>query len=123
MICCIEGRERVGCGLGDEGSCDLCAHGMHKNLEGEWDTPFAPTRLAYVVHEEHGCTAVTALLENLRFSRRSICVSTVGPSPSAIRRAAEALPVKLAWSVHAADDTLRRALVPQAPQPTPFGQD
>ena len=42
---CIEGRERVGCGLGDEGSCDLCAHGMHKNLEGEWDTPCIPNQV------------------------------------------------------------------------------
>ena len=45
-------------------------------------------------------------------SARCVCVSTVGPSPAHIRRAAEALPCRLAWSVHAADDALRKTLVP-----------
>ena len=44
-------------------------------------------------------------------SPRSVCVSTVAPSPAAVLAAA-ALPCKLAWSVHAADDELRRLLVP-----------
>lgn len=43
--------------------------------------------------------------------KKHVCVSTVGPSPSAIR-ALEPLPCRLAWSVHAADDKLRRLLVP-----------
>ena len=43
--------------------------------------------------------------------RKHICVSTVGPSPQAIR-ALESLPCRLAWSVHAADDRLRKLLVP-----------
>ena len=38
-------------------------------------------------------------------------LTQVGPSPALIRRAA-ALPCRLAWSVHAADNALRRALVP-----------
>ncbi|MCK6550936.1 23S rRNA (adenine(2503)-C(2))-methyltransferase RlmN [Myxococcota bacterium] len=42
-----------------------------------------------------------------------VTVSTVGPSPSAIEGAAD-LPAHLAWSLHAADDTLRSALVPTA---------
>lgn len=46
------------------------------------------------------------------FSRRCVCVSTVGPSPSLISRAVTSLPCRLAWSVHAADDKLRRLLVP-----------
>jgi 23S rRNA (adenine2503-C2)-methyltransferase len=50
------------------------------------------------------------------FSRRNVVVSTVGTSPAAIRRAA-ALPCKLAWSVHAADDALRKMLVPTTAYP------
>ena len=46
------------------------------------------------------------------FSKRGVLVSTVGPSPQLIRQAAAILPCKLAWSVHAADDELRRRLVP-----------
>ena len=45
------------------------------------------------------------------FSRRNVCVSTVGPSPQLIRKAGR-LPCRLAWSVHAADDDLRKQLVP-----------
>lgn len=61
--------------------------------------------------------AVSASLEALvdrhgfGLARRHVCVSTVGPSPAAIRALAP-LPARLAWSVHAADDGLRRALVP-----------
>ena len=45
-------------------------------------------------------------------SPRSVCVSTVGPSPALIHRAVAELPCRMAWSVHAAADPLRRALVP-----------
>ena len=45
-------------------------------------------------------------------SRRTVCVSTVGPSPALIKKAATLLPCRLAWSVHAAGDELRRKLVP-----------
>jgi 23S rRNA (adenine2503-C2)-methyltransferase len=61
--------------------------------------------------------AVSASLEALvdphgfGLARRHVCVSTVGPSPAAIRALAP-LPARLAWSAHAADDELRRALVP-----------
>ena len=58
-------------------------------------------------------TAVRTLTDPAAFgfSPRTITVSTVGPSPAAIRAAAS-LPCKLAWSVHAAREELRRALVP-----------
>lgn len=46
-----------------------------------------------------------------RLGKSYLCVSTVGPSPSHIR-ALEPLPARLAWSVHAADDRLRKVLVP-----------
>ncbi len=42
-----------------------------------------------------------------------ITVSTVGPSPDAILETVD-LPVRLAWSLHAVDDALRRRLVPTA---------
>ena len=45
------------------------------------------------------------------FSRRNVCVSTVGPDPEAISKMGT-LPCRLAWSVHAADDTLRKLVVP-----------
>ena len=51
-----------------------------------------------------------------RLSRRNVCVSTVGPSPALIRRAG-LLPCRLAWSVHAVDDDLRKALVPTTDHP------
>ena len=43
--------------------------------------------------------------------KKYVCVSTVAPSPAHIR-ALEPLPARLAWSVHAADDKLRKLLVP-----------
>lgn len=59
--------------------------------------------------------ALDALTDRARFALapRRITVSTVGPSPAAIRRMA-AWPARLAWSVHAADDELRKQLVPSA---------
>lgn len=44
-------------------------------------------------------------------AKSKISVSTVGPSPSAIKRMA-AMPSRLAWSVHAATDEVRRLIVP-----------
>jgi 23S rRNA (adenine2503-C2)-methyltransferase len=49
----------------------------------------------------------------LGIGHRHITVSTVGPSPKAIRRAGQ-WRSRLAWSLHAADDALRRRLVPTA---------
>ena len=46
-----------------------------------------------------------------QLGKKYVCVSTVGPSPEHIR-ALEPLPARLAWSVHAADDKLRKLLVP-----------
>lgn len=43
--------------------------------------------------------------------KSKVSVSTVGPSPAAIRRM-EGMPARLAWSVHAATDEVRRLLVP-----------
>jgi len=58
-------------------------------------------------------TAVNMLVhpEAFAMSRRHIIVSTVGPSPDLIAKMAE-LPCKLAWSVHAVEDKLRKLLVP-----------
>ncbi|CAM9637367.1 unnamed protein product [Choristocarpus tenellus] len=44
-------------------------------------------------------------------AKKKISVSTVGPSPEAIRLMG-AMPARLAWSVHAATDNVRRYLVP-----------
>jgi 23S rRNA (adenine2503-C2)-methyltransferase len=49
----------------------------------------------------------------LGFGKRHVTLSTVAPSPRAVR-AARNLPAHLAWSLHAADDELRRELVPTA---------
>ena len=49
-------------------------------------------------------------------SRRNVCVSTVGPSPALIARGGT-LPCRLAWSVHAAQDPLRKLLVPTTAHP------
>ena len=46
-----------------------------------------------------------------KLGRNHVCVSSVGPSPHAIQ-ALEPLPCRLAWSVHAAEDELRKLLVP-----------
>ncbi|KAA8498149.1 Dual-specificity RNA methyltransferase RlmN [Porphyridium purpureum] len=46
-------------------------------------------------------------------SRTSITVSTVGLNPSSVLRMAD-LPALLAWSLHTADDALRKTLVPTA---------
>ena len=43
--------------------------------------------------------------------KKYVCVSTVAPSPAHVR-ALKPLPARLAWSVHAADDKLRKLLVP-----------
>ena len=57
--------------------------------------------------------ALAAMVHPFGFglAKQHVCVSTVGPSPGAIRALAP-LPARLAWSVHAADDRLRKLLVP-----------
>ena len=56
--------------------------------------------------------AVERLHADLGLSARHLTVSTVGIVPGIRRLAAEALPVNLAVSLHAADDELRDELVP-----------
>ncbi len=56
--------------------------------------------------------AVERLHGDLGLSARHLTVSTVGIVPGIRRLAAEALPVNLAVSLHAADDELRDELVP-----------
>jgi len=50
--------------------------------------------------------------DGLGISRRAVTVSTVGLVPAIGRLAGEGLPVRLAVSLHAPDDTLRDQLVP-----------
>lgn len=63
--------------------------------------------------------AVRAALESLvgtgglGFAEKHVTVSTVAPSPQAVRRTVD-WPARLAWSLHAAHDTLRARLVPTA---------
>ena len=59
--------------------------------------------------------AVQRLHDDLGLSARHLTVSTVGVVPGIRRLAAEALPVNLAVSLHAADDELRDELVPDQP--------
>ena len=56
--------------------------------------------------------SVERLHGDLGFSARHITISTVGVVPGIQRLAAEALPVNLAVSLHAANDALRDTLVP-----------
>lgn len=57
--------------------------------------------------------AALADSERMAIAWRRICVSTVAPSPTHVR-ALSALKGQVAWSLHAADDALRRRLVPSA---------
>ena len=56
--------------------------------------------------------AVQRLHGDMGLSARHLTVSTVGIVPGIRRLASEALPVNLAVSLHAANDTLRTAMVP-----------
>jgi len=56
--------------------------------------------------------AVQRIHDDMEIGARHITVSTVGLIPGINRMAAEALPVNLAVSLHAADDDLRNELVP-----------
>lgn len=80
-----------------------------------------PRRLSNVVFmgmgeplANYGATwaAVERVHRELDLSARHITVSTVGIVPGILRLAAESLPVNLAVSLHAANDTLRDELVP-----------
>ena len=56
--------------------------------------------------------AIRLMIEEMGMSGRSITVSTVGVLPGILRLAEEPWPVRLALSLHAADDELRSRLVP-----------
>ena len=57
-------------------------------------------------------SAVTRLHDDMGLSARHLTLSTVGVVPGILRLAAEALPVNLAVSLHAANDEKRDILVP-----------
>ena len=61
-------------------------------------------------------TALRLLSGEVGLSQRHLTVSTVGLPPAMLRLAAEDLNVTLAVSLHAADDDLRRELVPTTAQ-------
>lgn len=63
--------------------------------------------------------AVESLIDTERFgmSKNKITVSTVGPSPEMFETIAK-IPCTLAWSLHAADDGLRKLLVPSTKHTT-----
>eukprot|EP00428_Durinskia_dybowskii_P000969 CAMPEP_0170301848 /NCGR_PEP_ID=MMETSP0116_2-20130129/51192_1 /TAXON_ID=400756 /ORGANISM="Durinskia baltica, Strain CSIRO CS-38" /LENGTH=227 /DNA_ID=CAMNT_0010553687 /DNA_START=72 /DNA_END=751 /DNA_ORIENTATION=+ len=56
-------------------------------------------------------TEILTTRELFQLAAAKVTVSTVGPSPDAFKRFAKA-PCVIAWSVHAANDQLRRKLVP-----------
>jgi 23S rRNA (adenine2503-C2)-methyltransferase len=81
----------------------------------------APHRLSNVVFMGMGeplanydrvWEAVGRIHADLGISARHVTISTVGVVPGIRRLAREALPVNLAVSLHAANDTLRNSLVP-----------
>ena len=55
--------------------------------------------------------ALKTLTEDMLFAPRHITMSTVAPSPTAVRRTTD-WPCQMAWSLHAADDELRKQLIP-----------
>ena len=69
---------------------------------------------------DHVKAAATSLVDGdkFRMARSKITISTVGPSPEAFAALADADGM-LAWSIHAADEDLRRKLVPSSRHPLP----
>mmetsp|Transcript_37410 Transcript_37410/g.119998 ORF Transcript_37410/g.119998 Transcript_37410/m.119998 type:complete len:382 (+) Transcript_37410:509-1654(+) len=65
------------------------------------------------VNAENAAKAAEILTDDFRFglAKAKVTASTVGPGPEAFRVLAKA-PCALAWSVHSANDHLRRQLVP-----------
>jgi 23S rRNA (adenine2503-C2)-methyltransferase len=119
---------QAGCAMG----CAFCATGQagfgRHLTSGEiveqvvWAKRAAhPDRLSNVVFMGMGeplanydrvWMAIVRLHDDLGLSARHLTVSTVGVAPGIRRLAHEALPVNLAVSLHAANDTLRDRLVP-----------
>lgn len=127
---------QVGCAMG----CVFCATGrmgLTRSLSAEeiasqlWlalrearrpELSLPPLRsIVFMGMGDAGCNleavthAATAMTDGRRFgfSRHRLTLSTVGPSPATFKRLAAA-PGQLAWSLHAADEQLRRRLVPTA---------
>ncbi len=119
---------QAGCAM----ACQFCATGQagfQRHLsEGEIVEQVAvamraarPRRLSNVVfmgmgeplaNYERVWSAVVRLHGSMGLSARHLTLSTVGIVPGIRRLAAETLPVNLAVSLHAANDTLRDELVP-----------
>ncbi|MEA3018837.1 MAG: rRNA (adenine2503-C2)-methyltransferase, partial [Actinomycetota bacterium] len=119
---------QAGCAMG----CGFCATGQagfERNLStGEIVEQVVraavaarPRRLSNVVFMGMGeplanydrvWAAVRRLHDDIRISARHLTLSTVGIVPGIKRLATEDLPVNLAVSLHAANDTLRDELVP-----------
>jgi 23S rRNA (adenine2503-C2)-methyltransferase len=131
--CCVS--TQVGCPVG----CTFCATGaggFKRNLAaGEMvdqvltvgeiaikEKMLAPDgRISHVVfmgmgepllNYEATLAAVRLVNDELKIGMRNITISTIGYVPGIYRLAAERLQLTLAVSLHAADDTLRRKLVP-----------
>jgi 23S rRNA (adenine2503-C2)-methyltransferase len=130
---CISSQ--AGCAMG----CTFCAtgqFGFDRHLEaGEIvaqvayaaahlaarPLPGSPPRISNVVFMGMGeplanydnvREGIRRMIEEMRMSGRSITVSTVGVAPGMRRLAEEPWPLRLALSLHAADDELRSELVP-----------
>jgi 23S rRNA (adenine2503-C2)-methyltransferase len=119
---------QAGCAMG----CQFCATGQagfRRQLStgeiGEQAVAATraarPRRLSRVVfmgmgeplaNYDRSWAAIERLHDDLGLSARHLTVSTVGIVPGIRRMAAEPLPVNLAVSLHAANDTLRDELVP-----------
>ncbi|MBW8827649.1 MAG: 23S rRNA (adenine(2503)-C(2))-methyltransferase RlmN [Acidobacteria bacterium] len=123
---CISSQ--AGCAM----ACSFCATGQagfERNLStGEIVEQVAlavdrarPRRLSNVVlmgmgeplaNYDRVWAAIERLHDDMGLSARHLTVSTVGMVPGIRRLTTEALPVNLAVSLHAANDTLRNELVP-----------
>jgi 23S rRNA (adenine2503-C2)-methyltransferase len=81
-------------------------------------SPDRPTNVVFMgmgeplANYEQVREAIRLMIEEMGMSGRSITVSTVGVLPGILRLADEPWPVRLALSLHAADDELRSRLVP-----------
>ena len=126
LTLCISSQ--AGCGMGC-GFCATARMGLVRNLRpGEivgqvragraLAAPRAVTNVVLMgmgeplANYDATWTAVERLHHDIGLSARHITISTVGVVPGMRRLATEALPVTLAVSLHAADDTLRETLVP-----------
>ncbi len=121
---------QVGCPAG----CAFCATGrlgLARNLTaGEiveqymaLQDAYPNRRISHVVFMGMGepllnvdatLAAVRLLNKEVQLSARNLTISTVGIVPGILRLAEEGLPVNLALSIHAPDDSLRSQIVPMA---------